>query len=117
MGAKTARVIRNGEEVEIAVDEVEIGDIVFVRPGESIPVDGEVTDGYSVGGKIILLEHVRSDNPLLGKIMDLLDPLTVKMMGPHINRKTVENVKAAGLHIIEIVDQKPTILKLILASP
>jgi len=46
--AKTARVIRNGEEVEIAVDEVEIGDIVFVRPGESIPVDGEVTDGYSV---------------------------------------------------------------------
>jgi len=46
--AKTARVIRNGEEVEIAADEVEIGDIVFVRPGESIPVDGEVTDGYSV---------------------------------------------------------------------
>lgn len=46
--AKTARVIRNGEEVEIAFDEVEIGDIVFVRPGESIPVDGEVTDGYSV---------------------------------------------------------------------
>jgi len=46
--AKTARVIRNGEDVEIAVDEVEIGDIVVVRPGESIPVDGEVTDGYSV---------------------------------------------------------------------
>ena len=46
--SKTGRVIRNGEEVEIAVDEVEIGDIVFVRPGESIPVDGEVTDGYSV---------------------------------------------------------------------
>ncbi|WP_052090591.1 heavy metal translocating P-type ATPase [Desulfosporosinus sp. HMP52] len=45
--AKTARVIRNGEEVEIAADEVEIGDIVVVRPGESIPVDGEVTDGYS----------------------------------------------------------------------
>ncbi|HBV85482.1 MAG TPA: heavy metal translocating P-type ATPase [Desulfosporosinus sp.] len=45
--AKTARVIRNGEEVEIAADEVEIGDIVIVRPGESIPVDGEVTDGYS----------------------------------------------------------------------
>jgi len=45
--AKTARVIRNGEEVEIAADEVEMGDIVVVRPGESIPVDGEVTDGYS----------------------------------------------------------------------
>jgi len=45
--AKTARVIRNGEEMEIATDEVEIGDIVVVRPGESIPVDGEVTEGYS----------------------------------------------------------------------
>ncbi|GAB6151325.1 heavy metal translocating P-type ATPase [Desulfosporosinus burensis] len=45
--AKTARVIRNAEEVEIAADEVEIGDIVVVRPGESIPVDGEVTEGYS----------------------------------------------------------------------
>lgn len=45
--AKTARVIRNGQEMEIAADEVEIGDIVVVRPGESIPVDGEVTDGYS----------------------------------------------------------------------
>ncbi|GAB6171512.1 heavy metal translocating P-type ATPase [Paradesulfitobacterium aromaticivorans] len=45
--AKTARVIRNGEEMELAADEVEIGDIVVVRPGESIPVDGEVTEGYS----------------------------------------------------------------------
>lgn len=83
------------------------------------PIQGlrEVRRVCKAGGKIILLEHVRSDNPLLGKIMDWLDPLTVKMMGPHINRKTVENVKAAGFHINEIVDQKPTILKLILASP
>lgn len=47
MQAKTARIIRNGEEMEIAADEVVIGDIVVVRPGESIPVDGEVTEGYS----------------------------------------------------------------------
>ncbi|MEW8958958.1 MAG: heavy metal translocating P-type ATPase [Moorella sp. (in: firmicutes)] len=45
--AKTARVVRDGREVEIAADEVEIGDIVIVRPGESIPVDGEVVEGYS----------------------------------------------------------------------
>jgi Cu+-exporting ATPase len=45
--AKTAHVIRDGPEMEIAADEVRIGDIVVVRPGESIPVDGEVTDGYS----------------------------------------------------------------------
>ncbi|MBE3573271.1 MAG: copper-translocating P-type ATPase [Moorella humiferrea] len=45
--AKTARVIRDGQEMEIAADEVEVGDIVVVRPGESIPVDGEVIEGYS----------------------------------------------------------------------
>ena len=45
--AKTARVFRDGQEMEIAADEVRIGDIVMVRPGESIPVDGEVTEGYS----------------------------------------------------------------------
>lgn len=45
--AKTARVIRDGQEMEIAADEVAVGDIVVVRPGESIPVDGEVIEGYS----------------------------------------------------------------------
>ncbi|MDK2880404.1 MAG: P-type Cu+ transporter [Clostridia bacterium] len=45
--ARTARVVRDGREIEIAADEVEVGDIVVVRPGESIPVDGEVIEGYS----------------------------------------------------------------------
>ena len=43
----TARVVRDGEEVDIPVDQVAVGDIVLVRPGEKIPVDGMVTDGYS----------------------------------------------------------------------
>jgi len=43
----TARVVRNGEEIDIPVDQVVIGDTVLVRPGEKIPVDGIVTDGYS----------------------------------------------------------------------
>jgi Cu+-exporting ATPase len=45
--ARTARVIRDGEEREIPTDEVQIGDIVVVRPGEKIPVDGEIVDGRS----------------------------------------------------------------------
>jgi len=44
---KTARVIRNGSEVDIPVGEVALGDIVVVRPGEKIPVDGIVREGYS----------------------------------------------------------------------
>jgi len=68
-------------------------------------------------GKIILLEHVRSDNPVLGKIMDILDPLTVRMIGPHINRRTVDNVKIAGLKINKLENKHVKILKLIIAEP
>lgn len=45
--AKTARVIRNGREVDVPIAEVALGDIVLVRPGEKIPVDGEIVDGSS----------------------------------------------------------------------
>lgn len=44
---KTARIIRDGEELEVPVDEVVVGDIVMVRPGEKIPVDGVIVDGRS----------------------------------------------------------------------
>ncbi|NLG68312.1 MAG: copper-translocating P-type ATPase [Firmicutes bacterium] len=45
--AKTARVLRDGREVDIPVEEVVVGDIVVVRPGEKVPVDGVVTEGSS----------------------------------------------------------------------
>ena len=45
--AKTARIVRNGKELEVPLAEVEIGDVVQVRPGEQIPVDGEVIEGSS----------------------------------------------------------------------
>lgn len=45
--AKTARVVRDGEEQEIPVEEVLEGDVVIVRPGEKIPVDGEIIEGQS----------------------------------------------------------------------
>lgn len=57
--AKIARVIRNGEEQEIPVEDVQVGDIVIVRPGEKIPVDGTVTKGYSgVDEKVITGESI-----------------------------------------------------------
>lgn len=45
--AKTARVIRDGKEQDIPIEEVQIGDIILVRPGEKIPVDGEIVEGKS----------------------------------------------------------------------
>ena len=47
MQAKTARVLRDGREDDIPVEQVVVGDLVVVRPGERIPVDGEVTEGAS----------------------------------------------------------------------
>jgi Cu+-exporting ATPase len=45
--ARTARVVRDGQEREIPVQDVELGDVVAVRPGEKVPVDGEIVDGRS----------------------------------------------------------------------
>ena len=45
--AKTARVVRGGEEVDVPIEDVEIDDIVVVRPGEKIPVDGRIVSGES----------------------------------------------------------------------
>jgi P-type Cu+ transporter len=45
--AKTARVVRDGKEIDIPISEVIIGDIIRVRPGEKIPVDGIITEGES----------------------------------------------------------------------
>ncbi len=57
--AKTARVVRDGNELEIPVEDVQVGDIVIVRPGEKIPVDGVVVDGYSgVDEKVITGESI-----------------------------------------------------------
>jgi Cu+-exporting ATPase len=44
---RTARLVRNGNEEDIPVEDVEPGDIVIVRPGEKVPVDGVVSEGYS----------------------------------------------------------------------
>ncbi|WP_330948524.1 class I SAM-dependent methyltransferase [Virgibacillus sp. MG-45] len=53
-------------------------------------------------GKIILLEHMRSENEVVGKMMDLVNPITVSMWGANINRRTLNNINKASL----IIEQK-----------
>ena len=55
-------------------------------------------------GQILLLEHVRIERPVIGKLMDVLAPLIVRLNGANINRRTVENVRAAGLQIDRVED-------------
>jgi P-type Cu+ transporter len=47
LAPKTARLVKNGVEIEVTLEEVEVDDILIVRPGERIPVDGVVSDGFS----------------------------------------------------------------------
>ncbi len=47
-------------------------------------------------GRLLLLEHMRPGNALLGFLFDMLNPMVVRMMGANINRRTVKNVQKAG---------------------
>lgn len=70
------------------------------------------------GGQVLLLEHVRIDQPVIGTIMDLLAPLLVRFDGANINRRTVENVVKAGLHIERVEDlDRMGMIKFIVARP
>ena len=69
-------------------------------------------------GHILLLEHVRIDHPVIGPLMDMLTPLIARFNGASINRRTVENVRAAGLRVDQVLDlDKMGMFKLIVARP
>ncbi len=73
--AKTARIVRNGDELDVPIEEVVVGDIVVVRPGGKVPVDGVIVDGASavdesmVTGESIPVEKVAGDE-VIGATMN-----------------------------------------------
>ena len=82
------------------------------------PVAGlrEVLRVLKPGGKALLLEHVRGSNPIVGRLMDLLNPVAVRMSGANINRRTVENVRAAGFADIQVESHMLGMIKTIRAT-
>lgn len=70
----TARLVRDGQEVEVPLEQVTVGALLRVRPGEKIPVDGEVTDGHSsvdeamLTGEPLPIEKVSGDEVIGGTV-------------------------------------------------
>ncbi len=69
-------------------------------------------------GKILLLEHMRPESPWLGKLFDLLNPITARLFGFNINRRTLENIRKARLELERMQSlDRLGIFKLIVARP
>lgn len=111
--AKTARVVRGGEEVDIPIERVVAGDNLRVRPGEKIPVDGEVVDGHSTVDESMLTGEPM---PVEKKAGDALAAGTLNKSGTVIFRATRVGKDTALAHIIDMVkraqNSKPSIGRL-----
>jgi ubiquinone/menaquinone biosynthesis C-methylase UbiE len=80
------------------------------------PVKGlrEIRRVCKPNGRIIMIEHVRSEKKLLGLIMDALNPIIVNTYGANINRRTVENIYKVGFDDVEVTNLWGDILKKIM---
>lgn len=116
----------NVDLVEMDVQDLQFDDqtfdtivATFVFCSVPDPVRGlqEIKRVCKKGGKIILLEHVRPGSTPLGKIFDLLNPITVRLMGVNINRNTVANIQRAGLNVLEEKNLFRNVVKLLVANP
>ena len=111
--AKTARVLRGGSETDIPIEEVEIGDIVIVRPGEKIPVDGVIKEGYSsVDESMVTGESM----PVEKNVGDEVIGATINKTGSFRFEATKVGRDTMLAHIIDMVQtaqgSKPPIARL-----
>lgn len=114
--AKTARVVREGLEVEVPVDEVRVGDVVLVKPGETVPVDGVVVEGRSaidesmLTGESLPVEKKPGD-PVIGATLNKLGML--KFEATKVGKETalaqiiklVEDAQGSKAPIQKLADQ------------
>lgn len=91
-------------EFPSAIFDTVVATFVFCSVPDPIQGLREIGRVVRPSGQILLLEHVRIDRPVIGRLMDILAPLIVRLNGANINRRTVENVRAAGLQIDRVED-------------
>jgi len=102
MQPKTALVIRDGEEREIPVEEVQVGDLILVRPGERVPVDGIVRQGYSsVDESMITGESI----PVEKKVGDEVIGATINRTGSFQFEATKVGKDTTLAQIIRLVEE------------
>jgi Cu+-exporting ATPase len=100
--AKTARVVRDSEEVDVPVEEVEVGDVIVVRPGEKVPVDGVVVAGESaVDEAMITGESI----PVTKREGDEVIGATVNRTGSFRFRATKVGRETALAQIMRMVEE------------
>jgi Cu+-exporting ATPase len=100
--AKTARVVRDGEETDVLIESVEVGDIVRVRPGESIAVDGEVLEGQTNIDESMLTGEPM---PVQKGTGDRVTAGTLNKTGTMLFKATHVGADTALAHIIDMVKQ------------
>jgi Cu+-exporting ATPase len=98
----TAHVLRDGQEVEVGVDEVQVGDQLRVRPGEKVPVDGEIVDGRStIDESMVTGESV----PVSKGAGEQVIGATVNQTGAFTMRATRVGSETALAQIIKLVQE------------
>ncbi|GAX91639.1 heavy metal translocating P-type ATPase [Effusibacillus lacus] len=100
--AKTARVIRDGQEIDIPIEDVRVGDIIFVRAGEKIPVDGEIIEGSSTVDESMLTGE---SMPVSKNVGDTVIGATINKHGSFKFKATKVGKDTALAQIIKLVEE------------
>ncbi|MDK2824589.1 MAG: P-type Cu+ transporter [Clostridia bacterium] len=99
--AKTARVIREGKEIDVPIEEVVVGDLIVVRPGEKVPVDGIIKEGYSALDESMLTGE---SIPVDKKVGDQVIGATINKHGTFKFEATKVGKDTALAQIIKVVE-------------
>jgi P-type Cu+ transporter len=101
LAPKTARVLRDGAEVDVPVEQVVVGDLVRVRPGEKVPVDGVVTDGATAMDESMLTGESLPVDKTAG---DTVIGATINRTGTVVLRATAVGADTALAQIVRLVE-------------
>ncbi|MGY3763038.1 heavy metal translocating P-type ATPase [Granulicatella adiacens] len=102
LAPKMATVIRDGQEVEVPVEEVQVGDLIRVKPGEKVPVDGVVTEGNSTVDESMLTGE---SIPVSKAVGDEVIGASLNKTGSFILKATKIGKDTALSQIIQLVEQ------------